>query len=366
MRRVRINHNAAFCAFQRLRGVRCSRGAFTLVELLVVIAIIGILIALLLPAIQAARAAARRNQCKNNLRQFSIATQNYLEVNRLFPVGRQFIGLDSSTTTTRADGGYLSVHYQLLPYLEDGVLAKKITIDRANNKVNLNSIQKVEVGLFRCPEDLDDQMTNAGDAGNQVGNARTNYKAAAGNKVTSGVNNNGIFIDGENTTNSTTTVIDSGGMRVSKIVDGLSKTAAFSESLLGDGDPNKVSIPSDWFAMTVAGNLNTITPRVVYDACAAASTPAGGNDASYSGRNWIYGNMIPTRYNHIMPPNSKSCYVSNSAPNGNSATTASSRHSGGVNLGMADASVHFLADEIDLNIWHGLGSRNGGEAVALP
>ncbi len=155
-------------------------------------------------------------------------------------------------------------------------------------------------------------------------------------------------------------------MRVSKIVDGLSKTAAFSEALLGDGDPNKVSIPSDWFPMTVSGNLNTIAPRVVFDACNSAATNPGGNDASYSGRNWVYGNMIPTRYNHIMPPNSKSCYISNSAPNGNGATTASSRHSGGVNLGMADSSVHFVADDIDVDVWHGLGSRNGREAVALP
>jgi len=350
----------------RAGGVRFLAGGSTLVELLVVIAIIGILIALLLPAIQAARASARRAQCKNNLRQFGVATQNYLEVNRLFPVGRQFIGRDSSGSTVRADAGYLSAHFQLLPYIEDGVLAKKLVIDRANNKVNLNSIQKTDVGLFHCPDDLDDRMTNSAHAGNQVGNARTNYKVSAGNKVTSGVANNGIFIDGENSSNSATTVIDRGGMKVSKIVDGLSKTAAFSEAMLGDGNPNTVSVPSDWFAMTVSGNLNTIAPKAVYDACNSAATPTGGKDASYSGRNWVYGNMIPTRYNHIMPPNSKSCYFSNSSPNGNGATTASSRHSGGVNLGMADSSVHFAADEIDLNIWHGLGSRDGRESVTFP
>ncbi len=81
-------------------------------------------------------------------------------------------------------------------------------------------------------------------------------------------------------------------------------------------------------------------------------TNTGGNDASYSGRNWIYGNMIPTRYSQIMPPNSKSCYVSGSNPNGNGATTASSRHNGGVNLCLADGSTKFVPDDVELTVWH--------------
>jgi prepilin-type N-terminal cleavage/methylation domain-containing protein/prepilin-type processing-associated H-X9-DG protein len=338
------------------------RSAFTLVELLVVIAIIGILVALLLPAIQAARAAALRRQCSSQIRQLALASHNFVDAYKVFPVGRQYIG----NNTNRADSGYLSVHFQVLPYLEDGALYRKVTINRSANDVILNAAEKTTVTLFRCPADLTDELLNSSSSANQVGNGRNNYKACAGNLLMSGSNNNGIFIDGKSSSSSSVTRVEIGLMRPSKIKDGLSKTAAFAEAILGDGDPNKVTIPSDWFPMSVSGTIANVKAMDSFNACQSAAMNTGGTDASYSGRNWIYGNMIPTRYNHIMPPNAKGCYVSGSNPNGNGATTASSRHNGGVNLCLADGSTKFVPDDVELPVWHALGSRAGGETANLP
>ncbi len=219
------------------------RSAFTLVELLVVIAIIGILVALLLPAIQAARAAALRRQCSSQIRQLALASHNFVDAYKVFPVGRQYIG----NNTNRADSGYLSVHFQVLPYIEDGALYRKVTINRSANDVILNAAEKTTVTLFRCPADLTDDMLDASNGANQVGNGRNNYKACAGNLLMSGANNNGIFIDGKSTSSSSVTRVELGSMRPSKISDGLSKTAAFAEAILGDGNPNKSRSPAIGF-----------------------------------------------------------------------------------------------------------------------
>jgi prepilin-type processing-associated H-X9-DG protein len=85
---------------------------------------------------------------------------------------------------------------------------------------------------------------------------------------------------------------------------------------------------------------------------------------SFAGRNWINGNYMTTRYNHVMPPNTWSCTRGNSPNNNGGAVTATSRHPGGVNLALADASVRFIKSTVDLAVWRALGSRDGEEVFS--
>jgi prepilin-type N-terminal cleavage/methylation domain-containing protein len=326
------------------------RRAFTLVELLVVIAIIGILIAILLPAVQSARESARRTQCINNLKQLGLATLNFHEANQFFPMGRQ-------------QPNPYSQHVMILPYLEQGSVYDQINFA---NGTGTSNARFVNIPGFRCPDDLDDRMTSATLSGDQYDATlgawgRNNYRANAGSDVGTTVNgggasaketNNGIFL---------TNVV----VRMAQITDGTSNTALFSEKLLGDGDDNNVEKQTDFFQL--ANNTTTATATQVYTKCVALNTATmsgSANQTSFSGRDWINGNYMTTRYNHLMPPNTWSCPRGNSPNDNGGATTACSRHVSGVGLGMVDGSARFVSDNIDVNVWRALGSKDGGETMA--
>ena len=123
------------------------RRAFTLIELLVVIAIIAILIALLLPAVQQAREAARRSQCKNNLKQLALATHNYAEPNNMLPISAT-IDLTVSTTGNNGSWGVLG---RLLPYLDQAPLYCKVDLTVAWD--NQMAIDGLVVPVYVCPSD---------------------------------------------------------------------------------------------------------------------------------------------------------------------------------------------------------------------
>ena len=139
---------------------------------------------------------------------------------------------------------------------------------------------------------------------------------------------------------------------VQQVTDGMSHTVLFSEAMLGDGDDTHVEAPTDWFRIDTT---NTTSAEVV-SACTSLTPVAGaGNQFSRSGRNWVNGNYVVTRYNHVLPPNSRSCArcakgttdLTTSANNQGGATTASSRHPGGVNLVLADGSTQFVSSGVD-------------------
>src|SRR6478735_1984364 len=127
--------------------LNCRRAAFTLVELLVVVAIIGLLVALILPAVQAAREAARRMSCGNNLRQIGLGLQNFESTAKVFP---------SSLRPTPPDPNGLfngwSAHAQILPYLEQASLYQSINFDLAYSAQS--SISSVRVRAFICPAEI--------------------------------------------------------------------------------------------------------------------------------------------------------------------------------------------------------------------
>ncbi len=323
---------------------RKKQGGFTLVELLVVIAIIGVLTALLLPAVQAARESARRTQCTNNLKQLGLATLMFHDAERAYPIGRQ--GDDS-----------FSQHAELLPYLESANIQFDYSVASSANPSRL-----IAVDMFLCPSDIDDRMTNTAVSAHQAGWGKNNYRGNGGSDIGLTTNsntpkakeqNNGIFLTNETVT-----------MR--KVSDGTSRTALFSEMIRGDGNDDNVEVESDLFQ--VANNNNTNTVDKLYQKCSAIdpATMAGASkQTSYSGRDWINGNYMTTRYTHVMPPNSWSCSRGNSPNNNGGAVTASSRHGGaGVGIVLCDGSVRFISSNIDLALWRALGSRNGNEVIA--
>jgi prepilin-type N-terminal cleavage/methylation domain-containing protein/prepilin-type processing-associated H-X9-DG protein len=328
---------------------------FTLVELLVVIAIIGILISLLLPAVQAAREAARRSQCTNNLRQWALAAHNYHSTFNSLPPGRY----------DPAAGGYRwSSHAALLPYVEQGNVFSKLDYSRdASDPVNLPVVTS-QFSILLCPSDTN-RMTDPNDAEAQAGWGKVNYRANGGNdtgwlKSGSAVNiaasserNNGLFL--------TNRVV-----RFAEVFDGLSNTAMLSESLLGDADNTRISLPGDYFQVSVSDPPDRLE---LFNACNNLVPTASTVQFSYSGKNWVLGNYVTDRYNHLLPPNGKSCVVSGAGTINNrinykgTASTASSRHSNGVNVALGDASVRFVNSSLDINTWWALGSRDGGETL---
>jgi prepilin-type N-terminal cleavage/methylation domain-containing protein len=126
-----------------------TRRGFTLIELLVVIAIIGVLVALLLPAVQAAREAARRGQCSNHLKQIGVALHNYHDVQKSFPPGSIFLG------TCCSDESYISWPISLLPYLEQGNLHDRYDHNETNESGNNQYVREQFVPVYVCPSEPD-------------------------------------------------------------------------------------------------------------------------------------------------------------------------------------------------------------------
>jgi prepilin-type N-terminal cleavage/methylation domain-containing protein/prepilin-type processing-associated H-X9-DG protein len=352
---------------------------FTLVELLVVIAIIGILVALLLPAIQAAREAARRSECMNNLMNLGKAALNYESAKKAFPIGRKrgIITKADGTVGAYSQWSHLAL---ILPYVEDEALHGLIDYEAGNAD---SPARLLQIALFICPSDYSEDRLNSNrcaQSDNRWRNAgRTNYHGNGGSDTGQTVQgtipspppknpsdseleqqyrekNNGIFVTNR-------------AIKFRQITDGSSKTALYSESVRGDGDDSQPEVPGDWYRL---GGQNGDVDKV-YQECVAITNFSAyktGNQFSCRGRNWVHGDYTTTRYNHVMPPNTHSCSQSSTGSvdaipvnEDGGATTASSRHNGGVNLVFADGSTHFVSDSIDLVVWRALGSRDGEEVV---
>src|SRR5688572_9841513 len=265
-----------------------SRG-FTLVELLVVIAIIGVLVALLLPAVQAAREAARRTSCLNNLKQLGLGLHNFHDAKNQFPPGRSPWPAPFSTQA------------HLLPYLEQENLQDLIDFTQSTSTgVNL-AAANVDVKLFQCPTD--------GSRGRVPGSTfgGCNYVANVGTGVNNGdyLTGDGVFLLDR--------PIGFGDLR-----DGASNTAALSESLIGDGQTTAID------PRRQAVQLSGSTPT-------APSACGSGPYTGKRGDRWINGGYLATLYNHHFPPNTPA-YDCLNASNNFGLKAARSDHSGGVTV----------------------------------
>ncbi len=322
----------------RVVSTRETGRGFTLIEVLVAIGILALLIALLMPAVQAARESARRLGCQNNLKQIGLALANYETTHRVNPFG---VGGGGPP-------GYVprwSAHSQILPGLEQGWLFNSLNFSgipwdhqEPFSWPNTTALS-VRIATFLCPSDTDQIIDSLG---------HNNYRGSAGTQPYD------LQKDSPDKTGRNTGVFwYQSAVGTSAIRDGTSLTAMASERCLGV--PAHPDILADYYVTA---------PSI--PACSRATselTPRYVNEVEWSGGRWGDGDMFYTRYHSIFPPNRPSCNFGSDDWNGQIIVTATSRHPSGVNLMLADGSVRFVKDTIDSRIWQALGTIAGGEVV---
>ena len=322
---------------------RCGKNqprAFTLVELLVVIAIIGILIGMLLPAVQQVREAARRIRCSNSLRQLALAAHNFESAHGHLPAGR---GAPLPSV--------FSAHARLLPLMEQSALESQIVYQQApttfstgakvwDGSMNLAAATQV-VPLLLCPSDAIQGRVPGSEF------AATNFAFCAGSgeidSGTIGGTCDGVFYSASD-------------ISLAEISDGTSNTAMVSERLLGDGqsssaDPIDLRDQQRVMRELPFGQIPTV------EQC-----DSDGHPNALRGERWIFGNYGNTLYNHGRVPNDLRLDCM-SATQQQGFMAARSAHSGGVNFARCDGSVAFADEAITPSVWQEIGSRNGGGVV---
>ncbi|HJQ78762.1 MAG TPA: DUF1559 domain-containing protein [Lacipirellulaceae bacterium] len=347
---------------------KSKRGAFTLVELLVVVAIIGVLVALVLPAVQSARESARRTQCLNNLKQLGIALHNYVSAETHFPPG-------SVAKTYAGEPNHPQTFYRwsslahLLPYMENQAvrdlldLSLPLYMPGAGYPIadkNKSGVAQV-LPEFLCSSDLRQPVKTAW--------GPTNYVACAGSGAGGGTpfETDGVFY-----VNSATAFANLG--------DGSSHTVAMSESLLGEDTQQDAT--SGFGGATPERNYKfplgfSAVPDLTDAKCNGTktfnSTMGNGNDPR--GFAWCSGEYRCALYNHYYSPNAAnfdcitSVTVDPTLPpqklySAYGWRAARSNHPGGVNILLADGSARLVGDAVDLTLWKNLSTRDAADIAS--
>lgn len=363
---------------------RSKKAGFTLIELLVVIAIIAILISLLLPAVQQAREAARRTQCRNNLKQIGLALHNYHDVHSVFPPGRMAPGKVDCWI------GWVSPLVHILPMIDQANVYDRLDFTQTRLRdsgpaCHANDfVRTLAIPAFQCPSDP------AHEAGDNTNSYRLNWGVigAGGRNTDDGLgavdpyfSTYGGLIDGTGGG----AFSDKGGVSVSNMRDGTSNTLLYSERIISNGDSGQPFAGN--FLHQLSGtkivdknNINTtpIDNAFIVSACAAAASSvnsgtAGSWRVDFGKGNqkyeppWMSSSLAAGAFNTLTTPNSAiyDCGAGSvpDSPNEPAQVAARSYHTGSVLAVLADGSVRAVSDSIDLATWQAASTRNGGEVL---
>jgi len=336
------------------------RRGFTLIELLVVIAIIAVLIALLLPAVQAAREAARRAQCTNNLKQLGLATHNYLSINEAFPAQNM------PGPSGPGDWGF-NWYSALLPQLEQQAMFNAINFSRGPWDLDNTTSAYTQLATWMCPSESQNQRLYLGYSVANYGGpgAIAPYSGPIIPTVDLEINSNAKL----------------GPIKIAGLTDGTSNTALFSERLIGlPGSqsigltPNSVNGKRGIFTSAGPGapaNSGQAAALAFVNGCKSVASLSAEANGNVIGEFAFVGyplHLCFTSYNHYLGPNSVTCKQPTEPSwmgvGPLSSAPATSNHSGGVNVTMADGSVKFVKDTVNVQAWWALGTRNGGEVIS--
>ena len=338
--------------------MRSPRRGFTLIELLVVIAIIGVLIALLLPAVQAAREAARRAECLNNLKQLGIALHNYHDAIGTLPPTLVITGADGAVAWTNEYGA----HPRILPYTEQGNLFNAINFDLGMFMPQNLTVATTFVGMLVCPSEPTTTST-PGELPPGETMSVCNYVYSQGDWfVFSGIGsrrgNRSAF--GPNQSR-----------RLADFRDGTSQTLWLSEG--------RANTPyyRDCPVLSRINDPDQIPPPDA-DPHAVCPEYRGGCNLRYGHNEWVESGVHHAGFTTAWPPNKpivggpdheypdldiNSSREKLGRPSF-AAVTARSYHPGGVNALFGDGSVRFVKDSISGFTWRALGTVAGGEVVS--
>jgi prepilin-type N-terminal cleavage/methylation domain-containing protein/prepilin-type processing-associated H-X9-DG protein len=380
------------------RIISRERRAFTLVELLVVIAIIGVLVALLLPAVQQAREASRRSSCQNNLKQLGLAFSNYEGARKYLPPTDPQTTVSASLTTL----GF-SPQARLLPYLEDHNLGDQLDFTQpafsgptyaslvaANPKyvtsaTGVTGAFSTQLPVFLCPSDPAPAISTETKTANM--NAGINYLYAGINYMVSMGSGTGLYNDIRFPTDGITYYNSTVSLR--KVVDGISSTVFMSESIRSVGiditlpagqtpgfpyqytlngstgltpgnGPGVTMTGSPWTGPTIGGmiaspNIGPIWGQFTGWRGAASDALRG------RGTCWAAAGAVATLTNGYTQPNS---FVPDVVTHFTGYFGPRSWHGEGANVLLGDGSVHFFTDEIEVTLQRALHSINGSEVVS--
>lgn len=309
---------------------RIKRSGFTIVELLVTLFVIGVLLALIIPAVQRSRESMRRVQCVNNLRQIGLAAAMYEGTHRVFPPGGP------------SNGSSYGWMVRLLPHLEQAALFD-VVVDAASDPTERTPMPDAPT-MFQCPSDPAYGQLNMKVASSYAGNSGTGLQEAGFN----GMFRHWLpFTAGR----------DRGGpVAVRDVVDGLSNTALACELLPSFYQSSDV-LRLNWDIRP--GKVKPQPHQDFVDECRSGEPRYRDNGSPigvpHRGSLWTWGDSNRTWYNHVLPPGSRSCLKNGNAQYGIS--SASSVHPGGVNIVFADGHCDFIANTVDVSVWHEFGSR---------